>query len=434
MEYQNRWYLSLLQVDGALDICKPLEEDIATEYVVMGGGVAWLHAALTLAEKKCKVVLIEKSICGGWMSGRSGWFLTPDSELGLRQIEARYGTALAKKIWHFGEQGQQSIVTNAKQHAFVCDLRQQDSLLLGLGNAGRKAVMEEFQERKAFGLPAQLIHKQQLHEHNTWEPYTNGVRYTDCYSINPMQYCQALKLQLLKMGVRIYEFTHVHKLDRHILHTNLWSVTFKQAIICPGKAESSLFPQQSSHTYGVQNYIALSEPLSNAQIASMMPSGECMCWDTQLIFTYYRLTWDRRIVLWWGNAVVSFQPRHIIQPLSIGSVIGDFKRTFPALRDIEFPHYWSGRIQASKDLMPLVGREKRFSNHVRVQGAVGLPWAAWCGTFASQLLHEEADDDLSQVFSYDRPFFIPRNTNYLIPKALIFGICNAKAMFSQNIL
>lgn len=36
MDYQNRWYLSLLQVDGALDICKPLEEDIETDYLIIG--------------------------------------------------------------------------------------------------------------------------------------------------------------------------------------------------------------------------------------------------------------------------------------------------------------------------------------------------------------------------------------------------------------
>lgn len=66
------------------------------------------------------------------MSGRSGGFLTPDSELGLRQIETKYGHELAQKIRSFGEHGQQSIVRNAKKNAFYCDLRQQDSLLLGI--------------------------------------------------------------------------------------------------------------------------------------------------------------------------------------------------------------------------------------------------------------------------------------------------------------
>lgn len=35
------------------------------------------------------------------MSGRSGGFLTPDSELGLRQIEETYGKELARQLRDF---------------------------------------------------------------------------------------------------------------------------------------------------------------------------------------------------------------------------------------------------------------------------------------------------------------------------------------------
>lgn len=164
----------------------------------------------------------------------------------------------------------------------------------------------------------------------------------------------------------------------------------------------------------------MSEPLSNAQVSAMMPAGECMCRDTKLVFTYYRLTGDRRIVLGGGSAISSFQPFEIVHKGTIQGVVDNFKRTFPALRNVQFSEYRSGRIQASKDLMPLVGRDKRFSNHVRVQGAVGLPRAAGCGAFATQLMHDEADPVMTHIFSYDRPFFIPRNTNLLLPKAAIF--------------
>ena len=129
-DHQNRRYLSLLDVNEQLDICKPLETTIDTDYLVIGGGVAGLHAAQALIEKKCKVVLIEKNICGGGMSGRSGGFLTPDSELGLRQIEKKLGSVIAEKIWKFGESGQHAIVRNIKDHNLNCDLRDQDSLLL----------------------------------------------------------------------------------------------------------------------------------------------------------------------------------------------------------------------------------------------------------------------------------------------------------------
>ena len=105
-----------------------------------------------------------------------------------------------------------------------------------------------------------------------------------------MQYCQALKQHLIKQGVRIYEFTHMHKLGKNVAHANHGTITFQHAIVCPGKAEKNIFPDQSRNTFGVQSYIAVSEPLRQEQITAMMPSGECMCRDTDLIYTYYRLT------------------------------------------------------------------------------------------------------------------------------------------------
>jgi hypothetical protein len=78
--------------------------------------------------------------------------------------------------------------------------------------------------------------------------------------------------------------------------------------------------------------------------------------------------------------------------------------------------------------MPLIGPSKRFDNHIRVQGAVGLPRAAACGRFATDMMHDEADKDLQKVFSYDRTFIFPRMTNNILLKPFIFGISNAKAM------
>ncbi len=428
MEYQNRRYLSLLWVSNNIDMCPSLETEITTDYLVVWWGVAWLHAAQALLEKKCSVTLIEKSICGWGMSGRSGWFLTPDSELGLRQIEARYSTDLARKIWDYGVDGQQSIVNNITTNQLHCDLRKEDSLLLGLWTSGKKELEAEHIDRKNFWLDSEFIDQSSLKNYNSGDCYTAWVKYTDCYAINPMQYCQELKHQLIKQGLTVYEFTHVHGLDAHYAKTNLGGIHFKKAIICAGKAEEDIFPDHAKHTYGIQNYITISEPLHPDQVKQMMPSGECICRDTNLVFTYYRVTGHRRIVLGGGTPFSSFQPRDILHKYTIASVIAWFKKTFPVFNEIEFPHYRSWRIQASKDLMPLIGPSDRFNNHIWVQGAVGLPRAAAYGRFATEMLHDEANEDLNSVFSYQRKFTLPWNTNNILLKPFLFGLSNAKAM------
>ena len=429
MEYQNRRYLSLLGVSNDIDICPTLETNIATDYLIVWWWVAGLHAAQALIEKKCSVTLVEKNICGGGMSGRSGWFLTPDSELWLRQMEHTYGRDSAIKLRSFGERGQQSIVGNIEKYGLHCDLRKQDSLLLGLGKQWLQEVLNEYDDRKRFAYDAEYIDNHNLIKHNAGKWYTWWLRYTNCYAINPMQYCQELKHRLIKQWVRIHEFTHVHNLGETEAKTNLWSIRFKKAIICPWKAERAVFSHESKHTYGIHNYITISEPLHHDQVRSMMPSGECMCRDTELVFNYYRLTGDRRIVLGGWNPLSSFQPFDILEPSTIALVIRSFKKMFPALQNVEFPHYRSWRIQASKDLMPLVWPSKQFNNHYRVQWAVWLPRAAGCGRFVTELMHNEANETIKSIFSYDRSFFIPVNPSRSILKAPLFWISNGKAMW-----
>lgn len=429
MRYQNRRYLTLIELWQS--ICKPLTEHITTDYVIIGGGVAWLHAAKYLSEQGLQVTLIEKNICGWGMSWRSGGFLTPDSELWLRQMEQIYGRDCAHKLRDFGEAGQQDIVTNIRNLNLWCDLRNDDSLLLWLGKSWAKDVETEYHTRCSFGFPSDLIEQEELRQQNTANCYTKAVRYKNCYAIDPAQYCQSLKAYLITQWVRIYEFSEIKKIESHQVSTNQWSISFKHAIWCTGKTDRNLDADKSKNTYGIMNFLTVSEPLNECQIRDLMPLGNCMCRDTQLVFTYYRITGDNRLLLWWGNPFNSFQPFEVYQDQSIKSVIRDIKKSFPSLSNIHFDHYRSWRIEATKDLMPMIGPGDTHPNHHWVQGCVWLPRAAASGVHAvQQILGETTDADLDRIFDPRRKFMIPLQTNNFLIKPFVFGISNAKAMFA----
>lgn len=428
MRYQNYRYTSLLELGN--DLCKPLTDHITTDYLVVGGGIAGLHAAQYLIWQWCGVTLVEKNICGWGMSWRSGGFLTPDSELWLRQIETIYGKDIARKLRDYGESWQQSIVNNIKQYDLYCDLRDEDSLLLWLGKSGLQAVHAEEQVRKEYWFDAEFVEREQLRTRNTAHCYTGGVRYDNCYAINPAQYCQELKTQLIQDGVRIYEFSEIKKIWPHRVETNLGSVTFKESIWCLGKTDRALDRDKAANTYGIMNYITISEPLTEQQIRDIMPLGNCMCRDTQMVFNYYRITGDNRLLLGGWDAFNSFQPFEIYRDNIIKSVIKQIWKAFPSLSDVHFDNYRSWRIEASKDLMPMIGRDMAFNNHLWVQWCVWLPWAAASGRHAAQqLLGELTDPDLDAAFNPHRSSLSGIQTNNLILKPVVFGLNHAKTMF-----
>lgn len=432
MIYQNRWHMSLLNLRHAHTTTE-LTWVQKTDIAIIGWGMAGLHAAKELVEAGYKVAIVEKNICWWGMSGRSGWFLTPDSELGLRQLERRYGKELTHKIWDFGEFGQRSIVNNVKEHGFVCDLQEQDSLLLWVGKAWKEAVAEEHAARQDFGYTSFLYtQKPDIQSYNSSPAYNSAVRYDNCYGINPMQYCQELKTYLISQWVDIYEFTEINKLEEHCMYANLGTLEFEQAIICPGRTCSSLNPQRAQYTFGIQNFICISEPLHPEQIAQMMPNGECMCRDTKLVFSYYRIVWGNRLLIGGWTELSSFLPWEVLYDTVIQGVVDDLKWMFPLLKDIYFPTYRSGRIEATKDLMPIIGKDKTYPNHIRVQWAVGLPRATACGIYAAQLLQWKHDPIFTDIFKEDRTFFLPWYSRNRFIKVILFGINNLRSMFRQK--
>ncbi len=153
-----------------------------------------------------------------------------------------------------------------------CDLRQQDSLLLGFKKKGKDLVEVEYSIRKSYKLEAEIIRDEvALDAWNTGDCYSSGLRYDNCYGINPMKYCQELKIELLRRGVKIFECSEVWKIEKTKVSTNLGSVSFNHLIVCPGKISKEVSSSHARQTYGIKNYICISEPLSDAQIRHIMP-------------------------------------------------------------------------------------------------------------------------------------------------------------------
>lgn len=429
MEYHIWWESYLMQSNSKL--CPPLEWELTTEVVVVWWWMAGLFAAKTLIEAGKPVVLIERNICGWWMSWRSWWFLTPDSELWLRQIEKRYWKDMAKKLWEFWQWWQDSIVRTARENNFNCDLQDEDSLLLWWKKGWIKEVKNEYEARQEYWYEGEYIDQQELYQHTAWRYYTWWLRYKNCYAINPMVYCQEMKNYLQKLWVKIYEQTTIQSYTHNYIKTSRWSIQCDSIIFCVWKVRSSLHKEYSKDTYGIQNFITMSEPLSDEAVNTMFPKWKLMCRDTKLAFTYFRLTWDNRLVLWWGNVLTSGLPFDILYPYGIQKVISEIKDVYNTMEPFSFDSYWNWRIETTKDMMPIIDQDENHENHRWVQWCVWLPRAAaWWRLAAERLLGKE--NELAPLFKRKRKFWIKRRVHSPILKSLLYGPNNLYAMKKQE--
>lgn len=427
MILQNWWYTTLLNAKTAF--CPPLKGKAKCDVLIVGAGMAGLHAALTLVEAGKKVIILEKNICGGSSTGKSAGFLTPDSELELHQLIRRFGPQTARMLWNAAEQGVDTIVSNAKQYKLDCDLQKQDSVFLGIGRSGHKQVIQEAKSRAEVSLPFKL-HLETLLAINTGKGYTAGVQYDKTYGINPLLYAQEIKRILIKKGVRVYEGTQVEEIEGRTAKTHLGQVEANHIIVCIDKLEQSMGPV-SSHVYHAQTFMSVSEPLAKEDIKEMFPTGKNMFWDSKLVYTYYRLTGDRRLLVGGGSALTTFSPMYVNSPRVIQNVITDLRKRLRTLEHVEFIQFWPGHIDTTKDLLPII--DNPTENVTFVAGCVGLPWATFSGTFAAKrVLDPSYGKEYCPYFKMGRKMLIPQLAQKILGKMTTFSLNNAYSKYLQK--
>ncbi|MHB8605157.1 MAG: NAD(P)/FAD-dependent oxidoreductase [Thermoplasmatota archaeon] len=411
----------------------PLVGDRETEVAVVGGGAAGLAAANALADSGRHVTLLERTICGGSSTGKSAGFLTPDSELELSQLVRRFGVAGARDLWGVATRGVDLIVENVRKHGLDCDLQTQDSLFVGNDAGGWRDALAEVAARKELGYPQEVYDRDRLKAIFGGTGYTGAVRYPGTYGINPLRYAQGMKRVLLEKGVRIHESSEVIRLDGHTLTTHLGTLTAENIVFCADKISPTL-TEYARRIYHAQTFLSISEPLRETEVSAMFPEAPLQCWDTDLVYTYYRLTGDRRLLVGGGSKLTTFSRNDVTTPRVIGHVIRGFKKHFPDLADLEFVSYWPGRIDTTRDLLPTVARDAHAPWVHYVLGCVGLPWATFCGEFCARHIHDDAAQTDHRYYAYfaaDRRFFLPLWLERVVGKQVVFSLNNTWAKYEQ---
>lgn len=431
MILQDWWYTTLLSHQFAA--CPPLSRDLKCDVLIVGGGMSGIMAAAEFIGQGLSVVLLEKNILGGSSTGRSAGFLTPDSELELSQLMRRYGDDGAKELWSAPCRGIDQIVANVEKYRISCELLRQDSLFVGIGRSGWEDVNSEIRSRSRLGFASRLYTRDELPGIITSTGYTGAVRYSDTYGINPMLYAQGMKQVLLQHGIQIFEGTEVRSIDDHTARTHAGSVTAGSIIVAIDKMESTFSPL-ANEVFHAQTFLSISEPLSDADVRAIFPSEQLQCWDSTLVYSYFRLTGDQRMLLGGGSASTTFMNHAYRSTRVIDRVVAGFHEHFPALRDLRFIQFWPGLIDTTRDLLPVVVRDEKHDHLHFILGVVGLPWASFCGSFAARnVLGTATDDDhrYYRYFSERRHFALPASWGRILGKPLLFALNNGWAKYYQ---
>jgi len=410
------WYVNRRDI-------KPLEKDITTDVVVIGGGMAGLTAAQSFQKRGLAVVLLEKNFCGSGATGKSSGFITPDAELSLGDLINSHGESHAQKLWKFIESGVDSIRNNIEGFNIECDYQKQDTLIVAnTKRAFMSDITADHNSRRKLDYESTLYQDHELPDVLGSNQYKGGMSYGDSFGIHGYRYCSGMQHILQEQGVQIYEETPVIDIQDHVVKTPVATVKAEHIVVCTDRFAQSLDTLYDK-VYQVQTFIMLSAPLTVIQIKKIFPQDLYMVWDTDLVYNYYRVTGDNRLILGGSSLLHSYVGQETHNPSSINKKLTRyFNEKFPGV-DVRFEYTWPGLIGITKDIFPIAGHDKIMPSVYYIAGAAGLPWASALGAYSAEAILDK-NSTFDHFLSPYRTFKLGSFTQHILGRRLTFALSN----------
>ncbi|MGB5131789.1 MAG: FAD-binding oxidoreductase [Steroidobacteraceae bacterium] len=331
-----------------------LTGDVQTDVCVVGAGIAGCSAALHLAERGYRVVLLEAERVGFGGSGRSGGQLIPGYASGQHPLIAQLGREDARRLWNFTVEGIDLVRERVSRHRIDCDLawghlhaaikpRQREEL------AGWQREFEDDYGYRS----TRILERAEMESLIATNRYCAGLHDTDAGHLHPLKYVLGLGAAAQAAGAQLYEGSRVTAIERGptvTIRTTTGSVRAKYVALCGNIELANIFPALARRVIGIATYIVATRPLGAERAAALIGNNLAVA-DINWIIDYFRLSPDHRLLF---GGRVSYSG---IDPIGTARATRQrMLRVFPQLADTEIEYAWGGFLDITMNRAPNFGR------------------------------------------------------------------------------
>lgn len=378
--YKNAMELSYYQATRRVSFEAPaLAADIDTDVAVIGGGIAGVSAALSLAEAGYKVALLEARTIGWGASGRNGGQVLPGLAAPLHRIAQLVGREQANKVWHMSMEAVELLHARIKAHQIPCD-PVKGYLHVALKPRQVRELHAEQEERVWLGAPlGRLLEGPDLYERIASHRYIAALEDRLAGHIHPLNYTVGLAMAARQAGALIYEQSPVIKIEQGKvidLSVGAHKVRAKHLILAGGAYLNRLAGGLDGYIMPVGTYIVATE--SRPDIASLIPGNEAVA-DLNFVLDYFRRSPDDRM-LFGGRVSYSTYPPKDLGPAMLKRAVA----VFPQLKGVRAEFVWGGLVDITRNRAPHFG--KISDNILFLQGfsGHGVALAGLAGQLAAE--------------------------------------------------
>ncbi len=342
-----------------LDVWPALGRDSVTDVAVIGGGVTGLSAALRLAECGVGVTLLEAEHAGWGASGRNGGFCClGGAKASDRTLRRRHGAA-GLAAWQTTETAAIDWVDGflSQSGAEVDRHSNGETVLAHSAKAWADMQSDARHMRARYGVEATLIQAQALREQGLGGSWHGAMTIPLGFALNPRKYHAALAKAARHAGAMLHAESPALSLNPA---QNGWRVTTPNAVLTArrvviatnGYSSEDLPRWLRARTLPTPSSVLVTRPLTQSERDAQGWHSSQMAFDSRVLLHYFRLMPDGRF-LFGMRGGLSAAPRDTARTSE--RLRAHFAQLFPAWRDVEITHEWSGLVCLMARLTPFVG-------------------------------------------------------------------------------
>ncbi len=380
----------------------PLEGQLRTDLLIIGGGFTGLWTAIELKKRdpNLDVTLIEAKLCGTGASGRNGGHLMGWWER-FHHLSELYGLDDARWIANAAMNTVDEIGAFCAEHGIDCGYRRRGRLHVATAerHIGQWQPWLDEMERAGVEGIFEPLTPEEVADRCKSNRFLAGIFEPISATIQPAYLARGLRRVAIEMGVKIYEQTPALSMEAGspILVRTPKGIIQADRVGLAIYAWSASIPSLRRSILPAANEAIASAPDLERAGKIGGQGGEAIT-DERFMVHYLHATEEGRVVL--GRATGFLAPAGRIpawftsERKQAEAAIGGFRFLFPQLADLPITHKWGGPIDRTWDSVPLGGPLAEVPGAHFFAGYSGLgvgPSLLGGRILASSLL--ESDDD-----------------------------------------
>ena len=335
------------------------------DLAVVGGGITGGLVAQAFAEAHVSVALLESGLVGAGSTAASSALLLQEPDLGLLELEHRYGRRQSRRVWQLSHDAVSQLVTLLRRLDIDCQLTHRDAVYYATNATGVERLRREYAARTKAGFKGQWLSPGQLRR-ITGIPGRGAVRTRGSVQFDPYRACLGVLRAAGAAGARIFERSAVTRIDSRRdgvrVRTRHGVVDAKRVVIATGYA-TPYFRPLAERFRMYRTYVLATEPLEAAARAELGLS-DLMIWDTERPYHYARWSPDHRLLLGGADRRVRPGLRRDRQFKSAARELrAYFEGLLPALGAVDLDAGWEGLFAMTPDSLPYIGPHRRYPRH-----------------------------------------------------------------------